>query len=122
MAKRSDEQLYQLPETSAASRGAKHKLDALLREAHSLKGMEKRLKEVKDEIKDLVQQQGLVAEDGSIGARLGELCCIVRYSPGRRTLDRELLVENGVTPQQIEQSFKEGSGFYTCELPSIGGD
>lgn len=123
MAKRSDDQLYNLPETSSASKGVKHKLDTLLREAHSLKGVEKRLKEIKAEMIDLVQQHGLVSEaDGTIGTRIGDLCCVVRYSSGRKSLDRELLVENGVTPGQIAASMKEGNGFWACELPKIGED
>lgn len=120
--KRSDDQLLNLPETSAASRGVRHKLDTLLREAHSLKGVEKRLKEIKTEIVDLVQQHGLVADDGTIGTRVGDLCCVVGYRAGRRSLDRELLVENGVSPAQIEMSFKEGEGYWVCELPSIGAE
>lgn len=120
MAKRSDEQLYNLPETSAASRGARHKLDALLREAHSLRDAEKRLKQVREEIREIIQQQDLVSEDGTLGVRHGEMCCVVRYQQGRRTLDRELLVENGVTPAQIEGSFKEGAPFYVCEFHTIG--
>jgi hypothetical protein len=99
----------------------KHKLDTLLREAHSLRQVEKRLKEVKSEIIELLQsQENLQTEDGKLGCRAGELCCMARFQSGRRSLDREMLVENGVTPAQIESSFKTGPDFWVLELAAIG--
>ena len=121
MAKRSDELLYTLPETKAASKAAKMKLDALLREAHQSKGFEKRLKEIKTEISDIVQTQGL-SGDGVLGVRSGDKCAIIRWQDGRRSLSKELLVENGVSPAQIAASEKQGDGFWMCELPEIGAE
>ncbi len=120
MAKRSDEILLNLPETKAASKGVKHKLDTLLREAHSLRQVEKRLKEVKTEIIELLQQQDLVTDDGKLGCRAGDLCAIARFQKGRATFSRELAVENGITPEQIEASFKQGSDFWVLELAALG--
>ena len=120
MAKRSDEALLALPETKAASKGVKHKLDTLLREAHSLRQVEKRLKEVKTEIIELLQQQDLVTDDGKLGCRMGDLCAIARFQKGRATFSRELAVENGITPEQIEASFKQGSDFWVLELAALG--
>jgi len=120
MPKRNDETLYSLPETSAASKGARHKIDALLREAHSLRHVEKRLKEVKSELIELLQAQELVTEDGKLGVRHGELCCMARFQGGRRSLDREMLIENGVTPAQIEGSMKQGPDYWVLELAAIG--
>lgn len=119
---RSDETLMQLPETKAASKGVKHKLDTLLREAHSLRHVEKRLKEVKTEIIELLQQQDLATEDGKLGCRAGELCCMARFQKGRRSFDRELAVEAGITPEQIESSMKQGPDFWVLELAAIGQD
>lgn len=117
---RSDQTLYNLPETKAASKGARVRLDALLREAHSLRQLEKRLKEVKAEILEIIQQQDLADEDGHLGCRLGELCAVGSFNKGRRTLDRTLLIENGVTPGQIEASMKQGADFWKLELQVIG--
>ncbi len=117
---RSDETLLALPETKAASKGVKHKLDTLLREAHSLRQVEKRLKEVKTEIIELLQQQDLVTDDGKLGCRAGDLCAIARFQKGRATFSRELAVENGITPEQIEASFKQGSDFWVLELAALG--
>lgn len=119
MPKRTDDVLYSLPETSAASRGAKIKLDALIREAHSLRGLEKRKKEVSAEIVELIQAQGL-GDGERLGCRSGNLCAVIRYQSGRRSLDKELLIENGVTPRQIEASMKEGTGYWICDLNAIG--
>lgn len=121
MAKRSDETLFALPETNSVSRGVKVRLDALLREAHSLRAVEKRLKEVKLELQELIQTNGLANED-TIGVRSGQLCCIVRFNPGRKTLDKSLLIDNGVSPEQIEASTREGEPYVVCELAEIGAD
>ena len=119
MAKRSDDQLYTLPETSAASKAAKFKLDALLKEAHTIRHFEKRLKEIKTEISEIIQAQGLAA-DGMLGVRSGQYCAIVRYQNGKRSLSKELLVENGVSPAVIAASEKQGDGYWLVELPEIG--
>lgn len=121
MAKRSDEILYALPETKAAGKTVKNKLDVLLREAHSIKGFEKRLKEIKTEISDLIQEHGLSAE-GMLGVRSGDKCAIVRYAEGRKSLSKELLIENGVSPKQIADSEKVGEGYWVVELQEIGAD
>lgn len=121
MGKRSDESLYSLPETKAAGKAAKNKLDALIREAHSIKGFERRLKEIKSEISELIQQHGLAAE-GTLGVRSGDKCAIVRWQNGRKTLRKELLIENGVSPEQIAMSETEGEGYWVVELPEIGAE
>ncbi len=121
MAKRSEEVLYNLPETKAASKGVKHKLDTLLREAHSLRQVEKRLKEVKSEIIEILQtQDSLTTDDGKLGCRAGELCAIARFQQGKRSFNREMAVEAGVTPEQIEASMKQGADFWMLELAAIG--
>ncbi len=119
MAKRSDESLYMLPETSEASKRDKTRLDALLKEAHSLKGLEARLKEVKTEIVELIQSAGLAA-DGKLGCRSGNQCAIVRWQNGRESLKRELLIDAGVTIEQLAAATTTGKGGWVCELPEIG--
>ena len=115
MAKRSNESLYEFSETkSLGDKSKTNRLNALLREAHSLRDAIERLKKVKEEIVELAQ--------GYEGLRFGKLCVCVRWQDGRRTLNRELLVENGVTPQQIELSMKQGEGGWVCELPQIEGE
>ena len=111
MAKRSDDLLFELPETDVLGKQAATEVNLLLQEAHSLSGVAARLKEIKDRITELAQ--------GYPGVRYKNMCAIVRYQSGKRSLDRALLVENGVTPEQIEQSMKEGSGYWVCELPKI---
>lgn len=127
MGKRSDESLYDLPEIDPPEKKAPvlssvaqfdprtAGLPTLLAEAHTLKEVEGRLKLVKELIKEAVLSKN------TNGLRCGPLCAIVRFQAGKRTLDREMLVENGVTPAQIEASVKEGPGYWVCELPKIEG-
>lgn len=122
MAKRNDEALLGLPETTSAAKAARMKLDQLLREAHSLKGVAARLTEVKKEITELIQAQGLSDGDGRLGCRHGQFCAIVRFQNGRESFDRERAVEAGVTPEQIKASMKRGEGFWLVELPEIGAE
>jgi hypothetical protein len=114
MAKRSDENLFQLPTTQEAiqSKRDRVELEALLREAHSLSDAARRLSEVKKRIIELAQ--------GTPGVRYNNLCAIVRYQDGKLSLDRALLVEAGVTPLQLESGTKRGEGYWVCELPKIG--
>ncbi len=113
MAKRSDETLYALPETKEIFKGqARLELEQLLTEAHSLTHVEKRLKEIRNRIVELVK--------GNYGVRLNNNCAIVRFQSGQSRLVKELLIENGVTPQQIEDSTKQGEGYWVCELCKAG--
>lgn len=88
----------------------------LLTEAHSLREAEGRLKLIKARLTEIIR------EEGWDGIRSGRFCCMPRYQAGRKTLDRTLLVENGVTPEQIEASFKVGGPITVVELPEIMGD
>jgi|WetSurMetagenome_2_1015567.scaffolds.fasta_scaffold01696_13 hypothetical protein len=114
MGKRADDSLYELPGVDVlSSANDRTELAALLREAHSLKDAEVRLKDVKKRIVELAQ--------GLPGVRDGDLCTIVRWQDGRSTLKAELLVEAGVTPEQIRAGMTKGAGSWICELPRIGG-
>lgn len=118
--KRSDDQLYTLPEVSDIRQSRpKTEISALLREAHSLTGAAKRLKEIKDRLTEIIQEQGL-ANDGRLGVRDGPRCVIIHWQDGKRSLNRELLVEAGVTIEQLEAGLKQGAGSWVCELPLIG--
>lgn len=114
MSKYSNDTLYAFPDIAAVDRPKREKaeLSALLREAHSLTGAAKRLSEIKERIAQL-------QENYPSGMRAGDLCCLVRWQDGRQTLNKELLVENGVTPEQIKASYKQGNGSWYVELPKI---
>jgi|SRR5579859_3191133 len=120
MGKRNDDSLYSLPEAKDCSPFTKAELSALIREAHSLREADKRLEEVKKRIADIIREEGLVSEEGVFGARVGNLCCIVSEMPGRKTFNRELAIEAGIMPAQIEASMKQGAPSVRCELPEIG--
>jgi hypothetical protein len=119
VAKRSDESLYALTEVEKAfnlkkEAGIKSELTALINEAHSLRDAEARLKKVKERIIELAQGYGG-------GLRVGSNCAIVRYMSGKVNLNKEMLLNNGVTIEQINASMKEGNGYWQCELPRIEG-
>lgn len=118
MAKRSDYKLDALPETASAG-ALRGELDSLLREAHSLKGFEKRMKEVKARIGEIIQSEGL-SGDGVLGVRSGNLCAITSWRDGRESFNKELAIEAGITPEQIQQSMKRGEGYWMVELQAIG--
>lgn len=126
MAKRSNEALSELPETTELSAvgtytselygtrmNIKTEVQKLLLEAHTLREAEGRLKAVKARLSTIIREEGME------GVRHGNLCCITRYQAGRRSLDRTLLVENGVTPEQIEMSMKVGDPITVVELPEM---
>lgn len=116
MPKHSSETLSALPELKP-SKAAHKSLIAKLNEAHGMKATadkcEARLKELKEEIQTLQQQLDLPS------FRAGRFCCITTQTAGRRTLDRTLLVDNGVDPDIIEASYKEGAPSQRTEFPVI---
>lgn len=117
MAKRSSDSLVQL-QTVADLFGddplGANVVAQLLKEATSLRGAAKRLTEIKAQLKEALA--------GAPGVRQGNQCCIVRFQGGKTSLKPALLIENGVTPEQIEASTTRGEGYYVCELPVIGED
>lgn len=127
MGKRSDESLAELPEEALPKKMMRlsvisevdvdtMSLAATLVEAHTLKEAEDRLKQCKTRIRELAHEKGYLT-----GVRCAGLCAIVRWQDGRLTLNKELLIENGVTPSQIEQSTTRGAGNWVLELPRIVG-
>lgn len=126
MPKRSNESLEALPSVKelrnskiksefyhGAAMTQQTEAEKLLYEAHTLREAEGRLKKIKARLAEIAREEGLD------GLRHGNLCCIVRYQDGRRSLDRTLLVENGVTPEQIEMSTRQGDPITIVELPEI---
>lgn len=116
MPKHNSETLSALPELKPAK--AAHKsLIAKLNEAHGMKATidrcEARFKELKDEIQQIQQQLDLPQ------FRAGRFCCITTQTAGRRTLDKAMLVDNGVDPDIIEASYKEGAPSQRTEFPVI---
>jgi hypothetical protein len=107
MAKISDDTLLSWEELTTAD-----EIGYLIHEAHQLRNCESRLKQAKSRLCELAQGREI---------RVGNNCCRVLWHDGKRTLDRELLVENGVTPKQIADSMKQGEGGWSCELPVVGG-
>lgn len=130
MAKRSDNQLAELPELDSSAIPKRFPalssisdtdiqtmpLAALLAEAHTLKEAESRLRAVKEKLREEIHSAGY-----GMGVRYAGLCVITRWQTGRQSLKKELLIENGVTPAQIQASTVEGDGYWLVELPKMEG-
>lgn len=126
MAKRSAELLLALPEIKPAKKlpilsqiadadPATMSLANALAEAHALRRAGDRLSAVKDRIRELVMDT-----DKQDGFRIGPVCVLNRWNEGRRSFDRALAIEvAGITPEQIEQSMKQGGGYWVTELAEI---
>lgn len=117
---RSRETLESLPEIKQASPLVVTELTDLLHQAHALREAEKRLKEIKLKIIELVLSNGLTNGDGLNGVRDGKIGAIITNRKGRRYLDRTALVEAGVTPNQLEAGTKTGKDSTAVELFEIG--
>jgi hypothetical protein len=74
---------------------------------------EDREKQIKAELETL--QRGAKTQ----GLRFGGLCFVSRESSGRETLDKGLLLENGVTAEQIKDSIKRGKSYVTNTFKKI---
>ena len=123
MAKRSDEKLFNILEVAQCPRSIQPELRQLVQEGASLRAAVDRLKEIKDRIAQIViEEYGLANDDGVYGVRDGPHCVLVRQQQGRETLSKELLIENGVTPEQISASLKRGNGFNLVEFSEMTGD
>lgn len=121
MPKRSDEKLFGILEISQCPRHVQGELRALVREGASLKPVITRFDEVKKRIAEIVLTETLMNEDGLYGVRDGPIAVIIRQQEGRESLNKELLIENGVTPAQIRASMKRGTGFNVTEFQVMEG-
>lgn len=79
---------------------------ALLEELDGLSELSKTTDERITEIKDLLA--GIQDRNHLAGLRFGNFAFRTLEVAGRKTLDKALLVQNGVDPETIEASMKEG--------------
>jgi hypothetical protein len=94
----------------------KHSID-LMYESIEIQQQEKALAARKAEIKDLLVA---IAQRHKVeGMRHGRIAVYYNGEKTRRTLDRGLLIENGVTPQQIEDSMKESKPFVDLRVVDL---
>lgn len=91
----------------------------LLEELEAVIAARESAEEREQEIK--LQLEEIQHDAGALGLRYGDLCFIAREKPGRRTLDKGLLIENGVAPEVIEQSMKEGAPYVERRFKRIEG-
>ena len=90
----------------------------------ALKLMEEQEKLLKDRVKELVTffidvdvispttPKGLIIEIGDLQVHLVEV-------EGRKTLNKDLLIDAGVLPSQIEKGYKKGEGYTKVEVKTL---
>lgn len=96
----------ELPDLLELDREIRRKAAPLLEQLHAvieiIEAYSQEAEQLKTALTDIQEQAGVK------GLRYGPLCFVSRVVPGRRTLDRNLLIENGVSPKVIEKSMKQG--------------
>jgi hypothetical protein len=80
---------------------------ALLEQLDQISSQLEELEQEDEKLKNELEQ--LQCATGRSGFRYGLLCFISQKTKGRRTLDKMMLMENGVPAATIEQSYKEGA-------------
>lgn len=101
----------ELPDVSELGLRLRKKAAALLAE---LACVIERQKADADLEKDLKNKLEKLQTDAELpGLRYEGLCFVSRVSAGRRTLDKTMLIENGVDPKVIESSMKVGELYMT---------
>ena len=98
-----------LPLISALAKTEMTKARRLLQELEGLVAVKKEVEEREEEIKSLLAT--MQEDSGLDGFRDQGRCFMAVECPGRMTLDKSALVENGVTVEQIEASMKEGKPY-----------
>lgn len=64
----------------------------------------------------------LQAATNKVGFKFGSLCFVSQPTKGRRTLDKMLLMENGVAAKIIQSSYKEGKPGTRCTFKRLAED
>lgn len=95
-----------LPLISTLNKKLFKESQALLEECETINLISSINSERKEEI--LLRLDAIQTESGLPGLRFGELAFRRSEEPGRATLKRDKLLENGVSPSQIEASYEIG--------------
>lgn len=112
---RSAETLEQLPDYAALKKAPqKQRVTQLLTEGHQLKKVmseaDERLKEIKSELAQIQLANDLP------GLRYNGLCFIAIEREGKRSLSKELLIDNNVDLDTINNSYKVGNSYVESRL------
>lgn len=101
----------ELPEVSELGPRLMKQAAELLAELGVVIERQKADEELEKELK--VKLEKMQNEAELPGLRHMQWCFVARQAAGRRTLDKMLLIENGVDPEVIEQSMKTGEPYVT---------
>lgn len=106
----------ELPLVNEMASSDRNRAKVLLRRLARIKQDAEHEKEIKLELNNLQTKYALK------GFRHGAFCFTAREMPGRETLDRGLLIENGIDPRIIAESMKTGKSFVERRFKIIGED
>lgn len=108
----------ELPYVTELPKGQRQVATDLLVALDRATGDEAAAKSLGDSIKLTLEK--LQAEAELPGLRYENLCFVAREMPGRKTLDKGLLIECGVEPRVIELSMKTGKSYIERRFKNLG--
>lgn len=116
---RSAETLTNLPDYAVLKKApSKAKAIQLITEGHQLKNViheaDERLKEIKSELSQIQLMNDLP------GLRYNQFCFMAVEREGRPSLDKAMLIDNGVDPAVIAASTRRGAPYIEQRLELIG--
>jgi hypothetical protein len=106
-----------MPIVSEFGRADMDKVIGLLQASVEYQEQERAIKESKDLIKQQLSE--ILARREVPGCRWGSLVCYYNGAVTRKTLDKGLLLLNGVTAEQIEASYKESKPFVELRVKDL---
>lgn len=116
MAKASEKTFLGIDSVEKVKNGQKQVMD-LLQEAEEL-SVEIASKAVRlEDIKTILLN--VQNENEMNGIRHNNFAYVASFQDGKRTLNKEMLIENGCDPDIISNSYKTGDGFWKREFKSV---
>jgi hypothetical protein len=106
-----------LPLVSVLDKGTMEAAKKLLTEAQELKARMDKESERLGEIKEALV--GICSAFELAGLRWGQIGLVYNGLSSKRTLDKGLLLENGVTADQIKASYKEGKPYVNARFIKV---
>jgi hypothetical protein len=106
-----------LPLVSVLPAKQMKKAKLLLEELEAVKGQAKAFKEREEEINGELRQ--LQSDAKLPGLRFGTLAFKANEVPGRKTLNVDLLIEEGVEAATIQKCYKTGASYWRCDFKKL---
>ncbi len=113
----SDIEYTKLPLVTDLDTETRQRVTALLESLDQLITEKRKLLDKEDDLKN--ELSSLQKSKGKSGFRHGSLCFVAQSVAGRKTLDKELLLENGCSAAVIAMSYKTGAPSTRCTFKRL---